>query len=238
MSRTGVLHRPDGARLPWEVLGDGERPRLAFAHNLTGRGTGAGPVLAPLLDGGWTVLMSDVRGHGGASPLRAGEEFSLQALGLDLLALLDAAGWEGAWLGGGSMGAAIAVAAAAAAPSRVHGLALIAPAVGAQPNPALGALEIDVAALDHQPPQSWRAVMQGIARWQLAAELRALRGLDVPVVVTAWRDDPVHPMSAAEEMCATFPQARLRVIEPYADPAHHFRDIAEMARETGAVSAS
>lgn len=235
MTRGGVLQRPDGARLPWEILGDGggDGRRLAFAHNLTGRGVGAGPVLAPLVDDGWTVLAADVRGHGVASPLAPGGDFALPTLGADMLALLDAAAWDDAWLGGGSMGAAIALATAAAAPQRVRGLVLIAPAIGARPNPALGGLDIDVAALTGQPVHSWRAVLAGMAGWQLSDELRALRALDVRVHVLAWRGDPVHPMSVAEELCESLTGARLRVIEPYPDPAQYFRDVVELTRRRG-----
>ena len=53
----------------------------------------------------------------------------------DLLAVLDAAVDGPAWLVGNSMGGALALDAAVAAPERVAGLVLIAPAVTGQPEP-------------------------------------------------------------------------------------------------------
>jgi 3-oxoadipate enol-lactonase len=132
----GVLHRAGGARIPWEMHGDAAGPRLVFGHGLTARGLGGAPLYAPLLDAGWTVLTMDQRGHGEASPVQ-GDGFDVETLGDDIVALLDEVGWERAWLGGGSMGAATGMAAAAAAPQRVDGLLLMAPAVGTAPNPAL-----------------------------------------------------------------------------------------------------
>jgi pimeloyl-ACP methyl ester carboxylesterase len=136
MTRSGVVQRPDGARIPWEVLGDGEGPRVAFGHSLMAGGLGGEPIYRPLLDGGWTMLALDQRGHGTASPPPGGD-FAVETLAGDMLAVLDAAGWDTAWFGGGSMGAAVATAAAAMAPQRVEGLALMAPAIGSAINPAL-----------------------------------------------------------------------------------------------------
>jgi len=136
VTRSGVVHRPDGARIPWELLGDGGGPRMVFGHSLMGRGLGAEPIYRPLLDGGWAMLTMDQRGHGEASPPPGGD-FAVETLAGDMLAVLDEVGWDTAWLGGGSMGAAVATAAAALTPHRVEGLALLAPAVGGAPNPAL-----------------------------------------------------------------------------------------------------
>jgi pimeloyl-ACP methyl ester carboxylesterase len=134
---SGVLERHDGAHLPYAVH-PGRGPRLLFAHGLMARGLDGDAAIAPLLDRGWAVAVHDQRGHGQASPVRDAAEFRPDVLAADMLALLDRLGWRRAWLGGGSMGAAVALAAAAMAPQRVEGLVLMAPAVGAQPNPALG----------------------------------------------------------------------------------------------------
>jgi pimeloyl-ACP methyl ester carboxylesterase len=128
--------------IPWVQFGSaagagadgGAAKRMLFAHSLIGNGLGAEPFLTPLLDDGWQVVAVDQRGHGSAPPVASAAEAALAEYAADLLAVLDEAGWDTAWLAGGSMGAGTALAAAARAPERVEGLALMAPAFGRTPN--------------------------------------------------------------------------------------------------------
>lgn len=70
-----------------------------------------------------------------------------------------------------------------------------------------------------------RSVMHGLARADRRAVAAALRGaavsdlpdperletLDVPTLILAWRGDPSHPLSTAEELALRLPNARLEV---------------------------
>jgi 3-oxoadipate enol-lactonase len=70
-----------------------------------------------------------------------------------------------------------------------------------------------------------RSVMNGLARADPRAVMAALRGaalsdlpaperleaLDVPALILAWRGDPSHPLSTAEELASRLPNARLEV---------------------------
>lgn len=134
--QTRVVERPDGTRIPYDVVGSGAPPRMVSAHNLTGRGLGGAPFFAPLVAAGWTLALPDLRGHGGAV-VTDPEWLTPEAMAGDLLAVADHAGWSDAWLAGGSMGAAPALVAALDRPDRVTGLLLFAPAFGSTPNAAV-----------------------------------------------------------------------------------------------------
>lgn len=198
--------------VPFEVYGD-EGRRMLFAHSLTGCGVGIAPLFAPLTDAGWQVAAMDQRGHGTAPRTT---DFSLDAMAGDYLGVLDALGWESAWFAGGSMGAAVAQAAAAVAPDRVDGLAVIAPAFGPTENACAArfgevaaafdvSMEEGVAAwtsrfgeapVDQLRPlgaENLACMLRAVPRWTLDVELPA-----VPVVVVAWEGDDVHPWSLAE----------------------------------------
>ncbi len=114
---------------------------LTDGGTLVGRVGGAGPqvvllhggpslpfdYLAPLADelaAGFTVAWYQQRS---LSPSVQTGPFSVAQHIADLTAVLDALGWERAWLVGHSWGGHLAVAAAAAVPDRVHGVMAIDP---------------------------------------------------------------------------------------------------------------
>lgn len=118
----------DGIEIPFEIAGE-HGPCLLFGHGLTASGLGSTGSLAPLLDAGWRVVVMDQRGHGRAGRPADAAGFALEAMGADLVAIADAVEPDRRVVfGGGSMGAATASAAAALAPHRTAGLALVAPA--------------------------------------------------------------------------------------------------------------
>lgn len=90
--------------------------------------------VAEMLAGRARILSYDRRGHGGSAP-PSGPFSHLD----DLVAVLDKAGAERAWLVGSSMGGGLAIDAAICVPDRVAGLVLIAPAVSGAPEPDLDA---------------------------------------------------------------------------------------------------
>lgn len=222
--------------IPYRLFGDGPR-RMLFAHSLFASGLDSGPVVEALLAGCWSVLMPDQRGHGRAQRVSRPAELALDVLGRDLLAVLDDAGWDSAWLGGGSMGAATSLAAAAIAPHRAEGLALLAPAVGAGPNPAfcwftelaeaLGVHGPDAAAdlwasrltddvvdnpirrLAKEDPVNVECILRALPTWDLAGPLSALAAYDRPAVVCAWKGDPLHPWAVAVQVAKALPGGEL-----------------------------
>ncbi len=80
--------------------------------------------MAPLLDG-YDLVALDMPGHGRSFHYPADAEYSLFSTILDVLAAVDALGWERFALLGHSMGGAIASVLAAAVPERVERLCLI-----------------------------------------------------------------------------------------------------------------
>jgi 3-oxoadipate enol-lactonase len=221
--------------IPYRVFGDGPR-RMLFAHSLFANGLESEAVAEPLLAAGWSVVMPDQRGHGTAERVSRPDQLALDELGRDLLAVLDDLGWNSAWLGGGSMGAATSLAAAALAPHRADGLALLAPAVGGEPNPAFGwfteladelaARGPDAAAdlwssrltddVADNPlhrmagdPVNLECILRALPSWNLDRALAALADYDRPAVVFAWKDDPIHPWRVAEETAKALPRGEV-----------------------------
>ena len=88
--------------------------------------------VVPGLAGRATVVTYDRRGFGRSAP-SPGPFTHLD----DLIAVLDQAGADQAWLVGSSAGGGIALDAALTAPERVAGLVLLAPAVSGAPDPDL-----------------------------------------------------------------------------------------------------
>lgn len=113
--------RVDGCKLSVELDPPGDRPALLLIHALgTHRGLFAAQedVLRPSL----RLLRYDLRGHGGSETGSA--PFSIERLGRDALAVLDAAGVERAHVGGVSIGGLVALWLAIHAPDRVDRLIL------------------------------------------------------------------------------------------------------------------
>ena len=124
-------------KLPYVVQGDGDGPKVVFAHGLMGTGTVQRAQLAPLVEAGWTVVTFDQRGHGSAPPITDPSGYDPHDMGADLWEVVDAAGFDRCWIGGGSMGAATSFCAATAQPDRVLGLIQAVPAFDAQPHAAV-----------------------------------------------------------------------------------------------------
>jgi len=80
-------------------------------------------------------------------------------------------------------------------------------------DPVLAAMQRSV--LDHLRRADRRAVVAallGAAGSDLPDE-DALRALEVPALILAWRDDPTHPVSSAERLADLLPEAELRVAD-------------------------
>jgi non-heme chloroperoxidase len=119
------LDRPDGAVLEGVVVGSG--PTVVLSHCWTGSRATWEPVAARLVAAGRRVVLYDQRGHG-ASTLGA-DVLTVDQLGEDLAAVLDAVDARDAVLAGHSMGGmalqALAVARPDVVAERVRALVLV-----------------------------------------------------------------------------------------------------------------
>jgi pimeloyl-ACP methyl ester carboxylesterase len=131
----------DGIRLPYTVDGGGPR-RLVFAHGLMGLASLDRIALSPLADDGWTVVTFSQRGHADATPVTDRAGYDPEAMGADLWAVADAAGFDRCWIGGGSMGAATSFRAACAHPERVEGLIQVVPAIRDSEHPLVWVFDV------------------------------------------------------------------------------------------------
>ncbi|GIG89843.1 alpha/beta fold hydrolase [Plantactinospora endophytica] len=124
MTDTRFLRRPDG-RLAYD-LWDGEGPLVICAPGMGELRQSYRLLVPKLVEAGHRVAVLDIRGHGDSDATFSG--YDDVALASDLLALVDELGGP-AFLVGNSMGAGASVIAAADAPEKVRGLALLGPFV-------------------------------------------------------------------------------------------------------------
>jgi 3-oxoadipate enol-lactonase / 4-carboxymuconolactone decarboxylase len=108
-----------GARLYWKSDGEATRPPLLLLNSI-GTDMGSWDRALPYLLVHFRVLRMDTRGHGASDA--PGGEYSLDLLADDALAVLDAAGVEGAAICGVSLGGMTAMTLALKAPQRVKAL--------------------------------------------------------------------------------------------------------------------
>jgi pimeloyl-ACP methyl ester carboxylesterase len=115
-----------GVSLSAQEAGEG-RP-VVLAHGLTATRRYVVMGSSALERAGHRVIAYDARGHGRSGPARQPEDYTYEELGLDLEAVMDAAGVERAVVAGASMGAHSLLWLALNRPERVGGMVLITPA--------------------------------------------------------------------------------------------------------------
>lgn len=120
----------DGERLAFETFGPTDGPIVLCVHNLLTDRTIFADVVTHVGHRARVVLV-DLRGHGESTARR---RFSMEDLGADLLAVLDAVGAARAVVVGVSLGAAAAIELALRAPDRVAALLLM----GVNPHASTG----------------------------------------------------------------------------------------------------
>jgi len=122
---SGVAIARDGTRLAYTLQGNTQRAavsRIVLIHSLAMDRRFWQPVVERLADHA-TLLIYDCRGHGESDkPLGP---YTVELFADDLADLLDHVGWPSAVVAGASMGGCIALAFAAAYPTRTAGLGLI-----------------------------------------------------------------------------------------------------------------
>lgn len=191
------------------------------------------------------VLRYDARGHGASTGTADPGSYTWPRLAEDLLLLLDhLAPGEQVHGVGPSMGSATLLHAALRDPARFYSLTLVVPPTAWQTrnaqrskyryNAALvenegmqAYLELGVAApvvpaladapqtVPAVPEHLLPALLRGAAMSDLPP-LHELSSITAPTLLLAWSDDPTHPVSTAQKLSETLPNARLVVARtPY-----------------------
>lgn len=202
------------------------------------------------------VISVDLRGHG-RSPVPPGP-YTMGELAGDVFAVLDRLGIERASICGLSLGAMVGMAMAASAPERVD--RLVAAGVVAVPSSptawheraqrmlAGGAAAISDLVVERWGYRDRDASIAALVLGMLAATppdgyagcCEAIAGMDLrpalplvtaPVLLLAGSEDPSAPPSAAREIAAAMPNARVAVI----DGAAHLINVEAPAATTQAI---
>jgi 3-oxoadipate enol-lactonase len=108
-----------GARLFYRIDGRPDGPPLVLLNSL-GSGTGLWDPIMPALAAKYRVLRMDKRGHGQSTATPG--DYTMSMLADDVLAVMDAAGFGRATVGGISIGGMISMQLALQAPGRVERL--------------------------------------------------------------------------------------------------------------------
>lgn len=247
-----------GCRLSYRVDGNPRGEALLFSNSL---GT-THELWQPQLDAlssSFRIIRYDTRGHG-ASEAPAGS-YTIDMLGLDALALLDAAGADRAHVCGLSLGGLTAMWLGVHAPDRIRSLILSSTAarIGsvsmweeriAQVN-AAGVAALADAAMGRWFTAGYRAAHPeivsvyhrmlgatpadgyvGCCAAIRDADLRgAITSVVAPTLVIAGREDPVTPPSDAEDMRARIAGARVEILD-----AAHIANVEQAAAFNHLVS--
>jgi pimeloyl-ACP methyl ester carboxylesterase len=171
-----------GIGLDVSEAGAGGRP-LLLVHGFTGNRIDFDTVLLPLAALGWHVVAPDLRGHGTSDHPSGEDRYSLDLFARDLIALVDALGWDELVLLGHSMGGMVAQLMVLEMPDRVRALVLM--------------------------DTSARGVAIDPELVELGAKIARENGLATVVELQREIEDPLgNP--AHERMCATVPGYRER----------------------------
>ena len=229
-----------GCRLNYRIDGNPHGEPLLFSNSL---GT-THELWRPQVEGlsaSFRIIRYDTRGHGASDAPR--DEYTIDALGRDAIAILDAAGVERAHVCGLSLGGLTAMWLGVNAPERVRSLILSSTAarigsvsmwderiaqveaagVASLADAAMGrwftagflAAQPATVSVYHRLLSSTPAAgYKGCCAALRDADLReAIRTIAAPVLVIVGREDPVTPPSDAEDIRARIPGARAALLD-------------------------
>jgi non-heme chloroperoxidase len=187
------------------------------------------------------VLRYDARGHGRSGGRKLAQDYTWPNLADDLLAMAELGGDGPVDWAGGSMGTGTLLWAAARRPGKFRRLVLtIPPTTGETRSGAAGMYETWAAMIEADGKAKWAAGMAQFAKppifedvdsfridaditeellpWVLRGAAttdlpptEALAAVEHPALILAWETDPVHPISSAQYLAATMPNATLHV---------------------------
>lgn len=197
---------------------------------------------------GTRLLRYDARGHGHSTGRAVPEDYRWSGLADDLLRLLDAWFPDEPVHGvGPSMGTGTLLHAAVRRPERFAGLTLVVPPTAwetraAKASDYLAAADVveqvgmtafvEAGRLAPRPPATVETpetvpdvgedILPSLLRGAALSDLpvpRELVGVDLPVTLLAWTDDPAHPVSTARALADLLPRADLMVASTPTDLA-------------------
>lgn len=230
----------EGTRLRYEIQGPEGAPWLVFSNSLgTNLSMWDGQVAA--FENEFRILRYDARGHGGSDAPDG--PYTIDRLGQDTLALMDALGVERAGFCGLSMGGMVGMWLGTKAPERLDRLVLANTAAHMPPTDLWDGrirtvTEKGMDALTEQVIERWfspdfrashrdriapvREMLLATPRQGYAACCAAIRDMDqreiirsvhTPTLVIAGAHDPATPPDKAEEIVGAIPGAELVVLE-------------------------
>jgi 3-oxoadipate enol-lactonase len=190
---------------------------------------------------GTRLLRYDARGHGRSTGRTVPEDYRWPTLADDLLSLLDTwFPGEPVHGVGPSMGTGTLLHAVVRSPERFAGLTLVIPPTAWSTRAAKAddyrlaakvvedegmAAFVEAGRLAPRPPATVltpdntlpdvrESLLPSLLRGAALSDLppaEQLAGIDVPVTILAWTEDPSHPVSTAEELAGLLPHSRLEV---------------------------
>lgn len=238
----GFLQRPDGERLAWRRV-DGRGPAVVWMSGFKSdmAGTKAQALADWAIASGRAYLRFDYFGHGESSGDFA--KGTITRWRLDALAVLDELVAGPALIVGSSMGGWLACLAAMAAPERVAGLVLVAPApdftekLMAPQIPPEGLADLARDGVWHRPSlygepyPITRSLLEDGARWSI---LPGPVPIEVPVRILQGGEDPDVPWGHALELAKALNGADV-VFSLIKDGDHRLSRPQDIARLIAAV---
>jgi pimeloyl-ACP methyl ester carboxylesterase len=226
----------NGLRIGYEVSGQG--PPLVMLHGATGSGRDHFAAQRPVLERHFRVYLPDARGHATTRwDPSAGPGLTTDDLVDDVAGFVDALALQTFHLLGYSMGGATALhyavrdAATAAPTGRLASLVLVSIAAEREPRLSVGRALMDPARIDradpiwatqlavrHDPVQgegAWRRLLPAIVDemdGQAPLSPRALRSIEVPVLIAVGDRDPFVPIDQAWALARQVRDGRLLVL--------------------------
>lgn len=229
-----------GCRLRYEVEGRADGPALLFSNSL-GTTHELWRPQADTLSSVFRIIRYDTRGHG-ESDVPAGP-YTIEMLGLDAVAILDAAQVERAHICGLSLGGLTAMWLGVHVPERVRSIVLASTAarignammweerivqvrgagVGSIADAAMGRWFTEPFRAQHpEIVASYHRMLSDTPAGGYAACCEAIRDADLrpaitrieaPTLVVAGHHDPVTPPSDAEDMRSRIPNSRVSLLD-------------------------
>lgn len=229
----------DGFRLAYTNFGSGGRV-VVLMHCVLGTRQLHRQLAHRLATEGFQVLTLDLLGHGDSDrPTESWRYSTPDSWAEQPLALLDHLGIDRAVIGGMSLGASVALEAAALAPERLHGLVLEMPVLdnavlaGMLAFPPLlltarfapkvirtldalasvvprGNRWLDfVADAFKQEPAAMAATLHGLLTGRIAPPRSIRQAIPTPALIIGHQRDPLHPFNDAQTLAADLSQSQL-----------------------------